>query len=171
MDLFNSYINLYNLAIEEASTITNPYEKATVYTNMMNSLATLISAKAVDNCEEEAECDRDESNVEVSETKIEEPCVVNATEDSAAEEVEAKSNENIIDKASDGADDDEWTERMLEKYAEEINFVQQVMTEFEEEEVNKFVHDATNGLYKSFMEMPPEVFVATYAQLQQALAS
>lgn len=157
------FIKLYEKTIKATTEISNPYEKATIYASVLNALSRVI-ASSVD------------TEVTVNNTVEAEEVVSNeteATEEVTEDNVNAADNNiaesSAIDTVSE-EDDDSWTDKMLAKYANRIDFVNQTIEVYGEEEITKWLSEVTNGLYNSFAEMDPQTYLSTAELLQSCVA-
>lgn len=104
-----------------------------------------------------------ESNTQNEDTSIE------TVQENLVEDNNTESTESVIDKTSDD-DDDEWTERMCEKYKEQLEYVQAIYEEYEEKTINDFVEVNSNNLYHSFSDIKePRQFIMLYSLLKNAI--
>lgn len=179
MNLFDVYKTCYKKAIENANSIESPYEKAIVYTNIMNAIA-LMSRNS--DAKDMSDTESDETSTATKKTKkkaaeatpVEVPSVdINQNDAPTASEpvTEAATDtpsESIIDKTSD-EDPDEWTDEVTAKYANEINYIQEQTAIYGQEVMDDFVKSNTDGVYKSFGEMGPREFIATYQLVKTAI--
>lgn len=204
MELFDTYQACCKVAFQTIKDIESPYEKAQICTNIMNSIATLLSSSNIEKILENTDSAKKTTKIKKSKTENDtentsiEPVVDIATEnveivDSIAsentenesvvqsantftEEVQenlvkdnnTESTESVIDKTDDD-DDDTWTDRMNEKYKEEIEYINSIYEEYEEKTINDFIATNSNNLYHSFNEMNPREFIAHYTLLRQAI--
>ena len=179
MNLFDVYKTCYKKAIENVNSIESPYERATVYTNIMNAIA-LMSRNG--DTKDMSDTESDEATIATKKTKkkavettpVEAPSVdINQNDAPTASEpvteaVTDTPSESIIDKTSD-EDSDEWTDEITAKYANEINYIQEQTEIYGQEVMDDFVKSNTNGVYNSFGEMGPREFIATYQLVKTAI--
>ncbi len=178
MNLFDVYKTCYKKAIENVNSIESPYERATVYTNIMNAIALMSrnsDAKDMSDTESDETTVTKKTKKKVTETTpVEVPSVdINqgdapTASESVAEAATDTPSESIIDKTSD-EDPDEWTDEITAKYANEINYIQEQTEIYGQDTMDDFVKSNTNGVYNSFGEMGPREFIATYQLVKTAI--
>lgn len=184
MNYSEIYKKLYSNTIEQLKMISDPYNKCEIMTRMMDSLSRLMSADAVEvedvvrastttkkKTKKESAPPAEDNSVEptVVDTPVtEEVSDSTTTTDNTteADQTDNTDDTDIIDRTSD-SDPDEWTDELKEKYADAIDYIKNMYNTYEESELNGFVEDNSNHLYKSFDEMPPSAFIAMYTLLKQ----
>lgn len=184
MNYSEIYKKLYSNTIEQLKMISDPYNKCEIMTRMMDSLSRLMTADAVEvedvvhaptatkkKTKKEPAPPAEDNSVEptVVDTPVtEEVSDSTTTTDSTteADQTDNTDDTDIIDRTSD-SDPDEWTDELKEKYADAIDYIKNMYNTYEESELNGFVEDNSNHLYKSFDEMPPSAFIAMYTLLKQ----
>ena len=143
--------------------ITNPYEKASIYASVLNSVSRVLATSNANR------------TIDVLDSVVEDITTETIVDNAAAVEIDTTDNaseentETAIDQVSDD-DDDTWTDRMLEKYSKQINFVNETVEAYGEEEITKWLTDVTNGLYDSFASMDPQTYLSTVTLLEQCVA-
>lgn len=204
MELFNTYQTCCKVAFQTIKDIESPYEKAQICTNIMNSIATLLSSSNIekilentDSVKKTAKTKKPKTENDTENTSIE-PVVDIVTEnietanniasentknesvvqsanisteeiqENFVEDNNTEPTESVIDKTDDN-DDDTWTDRMTEKYKEEIEYINSIYEEYEEKSINDFIAANSNNLYHSFNEMNPREFIANYTIFRQAI--
>lgn len=163
------FMRVYERTIKTAEEIASPYEKATIYASVLNSLSRIVSGS--DNAENNMNISSEEDNNIAEETieNTETEETVEVTEENT--EAETSSEEvSVIDSTSED-DDDTWTDRMKEKYAEIIDFVNSAIEYYGKEEIEQWLVASTNGLYTSFDDMDPQTYIATVERLNQSINS
>lgn len=177
--LYKQYLNEAVNIME--SQISDPFQKALIKTQIMNSLAILASnnkaTKSKKNEIDEISIEAETTNTIENTTNENETVVENNETDNTAEnisaETEAVTNLNYenISEINVDEDDPEWTERMLTKYAEQRDYVQQVIDASGKEAVDEFLAAATNNQYTDIETLPPEFFGTFYLVLKDELES
>lgn len=188
MKLLDIYNTCYKKAVELIKDIEDPYERATVYTNIMNSIAKILAnnsdidddtasestatektKKKTTKKEQVEETPAPSVNINESVTEAVKTPTETVTETEVTNETEEVpvETESVIDKTSED-DPDEWTDEIVEKYQNEINYVNNLTDVYGEDEINNFVEKNTNHVYHSFAEMTPSVFIAVYQLLKEA---
>lgn len=189
MKLLDIYNTCYKKAVELIKDIEDPYERATIYTNIMNSIAKILAnnsdidedtasetttaektKKKTTKKEQVEETPAPSVNINESVTETVEAPAETVTETEAVNETEEEvpvETESIIDKTSED-DPDEWTDEIVTKYQDEINYITDLTNSLGEDIINDFVEKNTNHVYHSFAEMSPSAFIAVYQLVKQA---
>lgn len=86
------------------------------------------------------------------------------------EAVEKEEVEEEVEEAEEEAEEETvWTEEMKKKYEDELEFLQQVVDEYDEEEVNDVIEAFSEGTLKTIDDVTPENIEALVAYINSLL--